>query len=172
VSTGASRAALLLSGALIAALVALVLIVTGVISVTGGGEDESAASRGTLTPIEVFEQCAAGVVEVRATFAQPGVAGGGSGLGLEHGLLVVQVTPGSPAAKADIRGGTDQVLLQGQPFVMGGDVITAVDGHAIASTEDLAAQIVQREPGETVAVDLVRGTQRLSVEVTLAARGT
>ncbi|RPI29161.1 MAG: PDZ domain-containing protein, partial [Actinomycetota bacterium] len=94
------------------------------------------------------------------------------GIGVDHGLLVVQVTPGSPAAEADIRGGTQQVLLQGQPFVVGGDVITAVDGHAIGSAESLAAQINQREPGDTVTVDLVRGTERLSAEVTLTTRGT
>lgn len=380
-SRSTSRVALLLAGALIAALVALVLIVTGVVAVTAGGDDESTASRGTLTPMEVFEQSAAGVVEVRASFPQAGAAGGGSGLGsgflvsregdiitnahvvtrdgwdasaivvvfrtqsgtdpasaqvsaelvgsdensdvallkidpedapsldplplgesaslrvgepvtaignplglsftvtsgivsatgrnltspngmvipngiqtdaainsgnsggplidsagevigvntqimtqsggsqglgfavpietavrvmdqfkatgevsyaylgasghgltaelahvlgveADHGLLVVRVTPGSPAAKADIRGGSREVLLQGQPFVVGGDVITAIDGHSIASSEELAAQIVQREPGETVTIDLVRGSQKLSVEATLAARET
>jgi S1-C subfamily serine protease len=94
------------------------------------------------------------------------------GIGVDRGLLVVAVTPGSPAAVAGIRGGTEQALLQGQPFVVGGDVITAVDGRSIASTEDLAAEIAQREPGETVTVDLVRGSQRLTVEVSLAARRT
>jgi S1-C subfamily serine protease len=89
---------------------------------------------------------------------------------VDHGLLVVGVAPGSPAALAGIRGGTHQVIVQGQPFVVGGDVITAIDGQAIATAEDLAAQINQREPGETVSIELVRDGAAISVEVELAAR--
>ena len=92
------------------------------------------------------------------------------GTGVDRGVLVVTVAPGSPAAQAGIRGGTQQVVLQGQPFVIGGDVITAVDGEATATPQDLAAEINQREPGQTVTVDLVRDGRPLSVEVTLAAR--
>ena len=92
------------------------------------------------------------------------------GAGVDHGVLVVRVDPGSPAARAGIRGGTHQVVLQGQPFVVGGDVITAVDGHATATAQELAAQINQREPGETVTVELARDGRPLSVEVTLGAR--
>lgn len=94
------------------------------------------------------------------------------GIEADHGLLAVRVTSGSPAARAGIRGGTRQVVVQGQPFVVGGDVITAIDGRAVETSQDLAAEVNQREPGETVTIDLVRGGQDVSVQVTLGTRGS
>jgi len=94
------------------------------------------------------------------------------GVETDHGLLAVRVTPGSPAARAGIRGGTHQVVVQGQPFVVGGDVITALEGRAIGTSQDLAAEVNQREPGETVTIDLLRDGQAVSVQVALGARGS
>ena len=90
--------------------------------------------------------------------------------GVDQGLLVVRVEAGSPAAKAGIRAGSRYVLVQGQPFVAGGEVITAIDGQPVGSAVDLAAQINQREPGETITVDLVRNGEATSVDVTLGSR--
>jgi S1-C subfamily serine protease len=46
----------------------------------------------------------------------------------QGGALVEQVSPGSPAAKAGIKSGDQTVTVQGEQFVIGGDVIVKADG--------------------------------------------
>ena len=93
------------------------------------------------------------------------------GLQTDRGVLVARVEPGSPAASAGVLGGTHQVSLQGQPFVVGGDIITAVDGKAIESTTDLQAEVARRQPGDEITLRLVRNDQTKDVRVTLGVRG-
>lgn len=50
-----------------------------------------------------------------------------------------------------------------------GDVIVAVDGEAVATSDALAAAIAARRPGDRVALTVLRGEAELSVEVTLGA---
>jgi len=59
----------------------------------------------------------------------------------DHCVLVARVGPGSPAAEAGVRGGTHHVSPQGQPFVIGGDVVTAMGSAAITTTTDLAVLV-------------------------------
>ncbi len=92
------------------------------------------------------------------------------GVSLDHGVLVARVGPGSPAAEDGIRGGTHQVPLQGQPFIVGGEVITAVDSALIASTTDLAAAVARHAPGDVVTLTLFRDGQRLELKATLTQR--
>ena len=76
-------------------------------------------------------------------------------LPVDEGVLVVEVTPGGPAATAGI-----------QP----GDVIVEIDGEPITSTADLAAQLREHEPGETVEVTVRRADQESAVDVQLSER--
>jgi S1-C subfamily serine protease len=91
------------------------------------------------------------------------------GAGAADGVLVTHVSPGSPAAEAGIRGGDRQVVLQGQPFIVGGDVITAVDGTVVTSPQDLAAIIARHDPGDTVTVTLLSRGETVRTQVTLTA---
>jgi len=86
------------------------------------------------------------------------------------GAIVQEVVPGSPADKAGIRGGTRTVTVQGQTYVLGGDVIVAADGKPIRSADELIAFIAAREPGDTVTVTILRENRRRDVKVKLAAR--
>jgi serine protease Do len=70
-------------------------------------------------------------------------------------LVVVQVTPGSGAAKAGIKAR---------------DAITAVDGRPIASQGDLLGAIAEREPGEQVEIEVARGKEKLTLTATLGKR--
>jgi putative serine protease PepD len=70
------------------------------------------------------------------------------------GARVDQVTADSPAAKAGL-----QV----------GDVITAIGGTKIDATHSLADLIQQKKPGDSVALAVTRGTQNLTITVTLGA---
>src|SRR5919205_394205 len=91
-------------------------------------------------------------------------------LPVHHGALVQTVAPGSPAAKAGIRGGNIVAQLDGNTIRLGGDIITAVDGKRIASADDLANAIAAKRKGDKVKIAIVRGSDRKTVEVTLAAR--
>jgi S1-C subfamily serine protease len=92
------------------------------------------------------------------------------GLNVAQGVLVASVDGGSPAAKAGIRGGTKQVALQDQVYVTGGDIITKVDATAMTDNDDLSAFVAAHKPGDRVTVTLVRGSQTLTLQVTLGTR--
>ena len=60
-----------------------------------------------------------------------------------------QVSPGSPAAKAGIKGGSKTVTVQGEQFTVGGDVIVKADGKTITSADDLIAFLGTKKPGDS-----------------------
>jgi S1-C subfamily serine protease len=91
-------------------------------------------------------------------------------LPVESGVLVASVVPDSPAAKAGIRGGTREESVQGQLFVVGGDVITEVDGKLVPSMEELIGIIDEYDPGEKVKLTIVRDGKTQTVDVTLEQR--
>lgn len=94
-----------------------------------------------------------------------------SALGIEgEGVLVAQVVSGSPADKAGVRGGDAEASVQGQPYVTGGDVITAIDGEKLSTMQQLAGIIAGHEPGDEVKLSVVRDGKSVELTVTLAAK--
>jgi S1-C subfamily serine protease len=91
-------------------------------------------------------------------------------LPVEEGVLVQQVEEGGPAAAAGIQGATTAASVEGTEFGLGGDIITAVNGKAIGSTEALIESISNLHAGETVELTVVRDGQTASVSVQLAER--
>jgi S1-C subfamily serine protease len=91
-------------------------------------------------------------------------------LPVDRGALVQSVRPGSPAAKAGIRGGQVQAQLNGQPITLGGDVITQVDGKAVRSNDDVTRAVTGKKSGDQVSITFVRDGQSRTVKVTLAER--
>jgi S1-C subfamily serine protease len=75
--------------------------------------------------------------------------------GVRDGALVTELEPGSPAEEAGIGGG---------------DVIRAIAGRRIASTEDVGAVIDDLRPGAAVPVELLRDGEPQTVQVRLARR--
>ncbi len=80
------------------------------------------------------------------------------------------VSDGSPAAKAGIKGGSQQTDLQGQIYVVGGDVIAAMDDERLAGMDELGAAIMKHKPGDTVTLTVVSGGKTRDVKVTLIER--
>jgi S1-C subfamily serine protease len=88
----------------------------------------------------------------------------------EEGVLVQQVEEGGPAAAAGIQGATTAASVEGTEFGLGGDIIAAVNGESIASTEELVEKISNAHAGESVELTVLREGQTASVSVTLAER--
>jgi S1-C subfamily serine protease len=95
---------------------------------------------------------------------------GAFNLPVKEGVLVQQVEEGGPAAAAGIQGATTAAEVEGQEIGLGGDIITAIDGEKIASTEDLVKTISDAHAGETVEVTVIHGGKTATVSVTLAER--
>ncbi len=85
----------------------------------------------------------------------------------KEGLLVAKVVPGSPADKAGLEGGKTEVVVEGESYVIGGDVVTKADGRAVASPDELSSVIAAKEPGDRIELEVVRGNDRKTVSVTL-----
>ncbi len=94
----------------------------------------------------------------------------GSPLPVEKGLLVSTVKAAGNAERAGIRGGATPVRYYKSVFNVGGDLIVAVDGMAVASVADLFSALEDNKPGDTVTVELYRGGKKMSVRVTLSDR--
>jgi putative serine protease PepD len=71
------------------------------------------------------------------------------------GSIIATVQPDSPADEAGI---------------LVGDIVLAVDGEPVNGQAGLVAAIRDRNPGDTISIDLVRDGERLSVTATLVAR--
>jgi serine protease Do len=88
-----------------------------------------------------------------------------------HGAMVVQVVQGGPAAKAGLQGSNTTVTINGAQAVVGGDVITAINGQAINSMADLIAYLeLNTQAGQSVTLTILRNGQSMSVPITLGTR--
>lgn len=88
------------------------------------------------------------------------------GLSVNKGVYVVTVIPNSPAEKAGLKGGgTD---TSGAPH-QGGDVITAVDGKSVTSSQNLSAYFNTKHVGDKVVLSVIRNSQSIDVQATLEA---
>ena len=81
-------------------------------------------------------------------------------LPISSGMLVAKVEPGSGAARAGLQGGTKQVTVAGESYVVGGDVIARIDGGAVSSLAELRDVIAAKKPGDSVTLSIYRSTPR------------
>ncbi|HZO62715.1 MAG TPA: trypsin-like peptidase domain-containing protein [Gaiellaceae bacterium] len=88
-------------------------------------------------------------------------------LPVAHGLLVQSVQPGSGAAKAGLEAGSTQVVLAGESYDLGGDIVVRADGKPVASLSRLRDIVAAKKPGDTVHLVVYRQEKRKNVNVTL-----
>jgi serine protease Do len=93
-------------------------------------------------------------------------------LGDQQGVLVIEVSSNSPAERAGLQGSDEPVSLNNQQMMVGGDVITAVDGQSITAVEELVTAVRSKQGGDTITLTIIRNGQEQTVTATLANRGT
>lgn len=91
-------------------------------------------------------------------------------LKVNQGVLVVEVVRGGPADKAGLRGGTKMVQVGNAVLPVGGDVVTALDGEEVNSSEELVRKIRKRRPGDRVNIRIFRDNKTQELMVTLGER--
>jgi S1-C subfamily serine protease len=85
----------------------------------------------------------------------------------QHGLLVATVDAGSGAADAGLHPGTDTAVVSGESWPVGGDLIVSADGIPLSSIDQLRDLIAAKKPGQSISLEVYRGTKKLMLEVKL-----
>ena len=84
------------------------------------------------------------------------------GLNTKNGVMLANVLPNSPAAKAGLQGGNQTIPTEekNMPLLVGGDVITAVDGVPIKTADTLLNAVEAKQPNQPITLTVVpRGMQ-------------
>ena len=147
-------------------------------SANGTGNDSGIAF---AIPIDAAKRSVAQLIDRgRVSYAYVGVStedmtptlARALGTKVDHGALIVAVNSSSPASRAGLRAGTRQVDVLGiNGLVAGGDVVVAVDGHAIRRADDLVRIVsFSLQPNRVAVFTIVRNGRRLNVPVTLGKR--
>jgi putative serine protease PepD len=89
---------------------------------------------------------------------------------LVEGFLVETVEPGSPAEAAGIRGGAVPVIVGAETFILGGDIITKVNGSAIRDIQTVMWLVSRLKVGDTMTVEYVRDGETFTAEAVLPER--
>jgi S1-C subfamily serine protease len=85
---------------------------------------------------------------------------------VSEGLLVQEAFPGGAAAKAGIRGG--EPARYGEYIIyLGGDIIVGADGQPIRKRDDLEHILNNKNVGDSLNLEVLRGKQRLKLTVQL-----
>ena len=94
------------------------------------------------------------------------------GLSASSGVLIQRTLQGGAAANAGLRGGSEQAYLGNSPIFLGGDLIVAIAGQPVTSTQDINDIMNQHRAGDTVDVTFYRGKVKRTVSVTLGEAGS
>ncbi|MDP9491619.1 MAG: trypsin-like peptidase domain-containing protein [Actinomycetota bacterium] len=85
----------------------------------------------------------------------------------QRGLLVVRVYEGSGAQEAGLQAGTREVVLDGQSYRLGGDLIVEIEGKPVSATQDLRRAIIGKKPGDEITIEAYRGDDKRNFDVKL-----
>lgn len=91
------------------------------------------------------------------------------GLKSDTGAYVAGVSSGGPAEAAGLKAGTTASSIPN--LDSGGDLIIAVDGQPVRTSDDLIRYVVvKKSPGDTITLTVMRGDQKVDVKLKLGVR--
>jgi S1-C subfamily serine protease len=91
------------------------------------------------------------------------------GINRTSGAYIMGVTPGGPAEKAGLVGGTNPTSISG--LNAGGDLIVAVDGKPVLIYGDIISYIfLHKSPGDTIVLTVIRNGVEKEVPLVLGKR--
>ena len=93
-----------------------------------------------------------------------------TGSNVTYGVLVESVVSGGPADTAGIHGGTNTVTVEGQSYVVGGDIIISINGVRVVDSDALASYLEENTTaGQNVQLGIIRSGTYTSASVVLGA---
>ena len=93
---------------------------------------------------------------------------GALGLDHEQGFLITEIEPSSPADKAGLQaGGQNIVDIEGQQIPIDGDIIVNMDGIQINKVEDVCTVLEEKQVGDGVTLTVYRDGSSREVSVIL-----
>lgn len=91
-------------------------------------------------------------------------------LPVEQGILVAQLYRNGPAVEAGIRGAREEVIVGNRRYLIGGDIITGVNGKPISDWNSLSEYLeLNTTAGEVITLSLMRGGRMIETKLTLMA---
>ncbi|MHB1354818.1 MAG: S1C family serine protease [Anaerolineae bacterium] len=89
----------------------------------------------------------------------------------QRGVIIVQITPGSPASRAGLRPSNNTVTVMGGQVPADGDIIIKIDDTVVKKFGDLISYLtLKTSVGQTVQLTVLRDGAEVIVPVTLDAR--
>ena len=83
----------------------------------------------------------------------------------QQGVLVQQVEPGSLADKAGLQAGIKPITIDGQDIMIGGDIITALNGEQVPTIQDLKAALSQLPADHPITLTVLREGKETQIDV-------
>ena len=81
----------------------------------------------------------------------------------QNGFLVERVAPGSLAERQGLRAGSRFILLNETAYVLGGDIITSINGNEVSSATQIAIALLESHPGDELRLTILRYGELLEV---------
>ena len=145
-----------------------------------GGVTRSNSGVGFAIPVNIVKRVVPDLIQNGSTeWSWLGVRGGSltpvivkaMDLPVERGAYIAEVTPNGPAEGAGLQGADETATVDGRPALVGGDVITAINGQVVGSFDDLLIYIaLETRPDQEVTLTIVREGKNQEVKVKLASR--
>ena len=137
---------------------------------------QSNSGVGFVIPSEIVKRVVPALIQ-KGTYEHPWIGVDGANLNSainkmmnldskQQGALVTDIANGSPAEKAGLRAGSQMVTVNGEDVVLGGDVITAVNGLRVSSLDELNSYLFMKTaPGDTLTLTVLRQGKTLTLSV-------
>lgn len=93
------------------------------------------------------------------------------GVDVTYGWLIAQITEDGAADKAGLKDGNNQIKINEDWVIVGGDIIIAVDGTRIVNGDTLMSYLQEHTwPNKKIIVTVIRDNQLIDIPVVLGTR--